>query len=57
MWPSLNLLTLKPLLYVCNVSEEDLASGKENPWIAEVKEHAQHRVSRLSPCCCQLNLK
>lgn len=31
----LDLLTIKPLIYVANVSEEDLATG--NPWVEQVR--------------------
>jgi GTP-binding protein YchF len=34
----LQLLTIKPVLYVCNVNEEDVVSG--NKWVEEVKKHA-----------------
>lgn len=33
------LLTQKPILYVCNVSEDDLQSGKENDYVLAVKQH------------------
>src|SRR5690606_36529200 len=34
-----NLLSLKPVLYVCNVSEEDLLDNEENEYVAEVKKY------------------
>lgn len=34
----LQLLTIKPVLYVCNVNEEDVVKG--NKWVEEVKKHA-----------------
>ena len=34
----LNLLTAKPVVYVCNVAEEDAASG--NAYVERVREHA-----------------
>ncbi|MBK4731579.1 redox-regulated ATPase YchF [Oxynema sp. CENA135] len=34
----LELLTLKPIIYAANVSEEDLATG--NQWVEQVREHA-----------------
>lgn len=36
----LHLLTLKPMLYVANVSEEGLRQGAENHLVQQVKEHA-----------------
>ncbi len=36
----LNLLTLKPILFVANVSEDDLASADENPYVQRVQMYA-----------------
>jgi hypothetical protein len=35
-----NLLSLKPVLYVCNISEDDLLSGEDNNYVKLVKEYA-----------------
>lgn len=44
---SLSLLSLKPVLYVCNVSEDDLLNGYEdNPYISKVKEYAELENSK-----------
>lgn len=44
---SLSLLSLKPVLYVCNVSEEDLIDGYENnPHVAKVEEYAKQENSK-----------
>lgn len=37
---SLFLLTAKPTLFACNVSEEDLAHPENNPWVEKVREYA-----------------
>lgn len=37
---NLQLLTSKPVLYVCNVNEEDFSKGG-NEWVEKVKKHAQ----------------
>lgn len=43
---SLNLLSLKPVLYVCNVSEEALAKNKkDNIYVKQVKEFAKKEGS------------
>lgn len=34
------LLTAKPTLYACNVSESDLADPDKNPWVRQVREYA-----------------
>ncbi len=36
---NLQLLTMKPVLYVCNVNEDDFAKGG-NEWVEKVKAHA-----------------
>ncbi len=36
----LHLLTMKPVLYVCNVNEQDFAAGG-NDWSKQVEEHAK----------------
>lgn len=38
----LNLLTAKPIMYVCNVAEEDAISGNEHSKKIEVKAKAEH---------------
>lgn len=35
-----NLLSLKPVLYVCNISEEDLLQGEDNEYVRSVREYA-----------------
>ncbi|GEM88290.1 redox-regulated ATPase YchF [Meiothermus granaticius] len=36
----LGLLTYKPVIYVCNVAEEDLPEGQNNPSVAKVRQAA-----------------
>jgi len=33
-------LTLKPIMYVANIGEEDLPEGKDNPYVKQIKEKA-----------------
>jgi hypothetical protein len=42
-----NLLSLKPVLYVCNVSEENLLDNEENEYVAEVKKYASKENSEV----------
>lgn len=42
-----NLLSLKPVLYVCNVSEEDLLYNEKNEYVAEVKKYASKENSEV----------
>lgn len=36
----LNLMTLKPVLFVANISEDEIASPNDNPYVLQVKEYA-----------------
>ncbi|WP_139492488.1 redox-regulated ATPase YchF [Brevibacillus dissolubilis] len=36
----LHLLTIKPMLYVCNVAEDGILTADENPHVQAVKKHA-----------------
>lgn len=44
---SFGLLSLKPVLYVCNISEDDLLSGEDNKYVASVKEYAKKENSEV----------
>ena len=48
----LHLLTMKPVLYACNVSEEDLSAG--NPYVDQVKEKAQSEGHEVITICSKL---
>ncbi len=48
----LNLITLKPVLYLCNVDEESLA--KENEHVAAVKKYADSDSSMVLVICGKL---
>jgi GTP-binding protein YchF len=49
---SFGLLTLKPILYVANVSEQDLAG--QHPFVQKVREHAQAANSPVVAVCAKL---
>ncbi len=41
------LLTAKPVLFACNVAEEELANPDVNPWVSKVRDYvAQHHGTR-----------
>jgi len=42
-----NLLSLKPVLYVCNISEEDLIKEEENNYVQLVKQYADKEGSQV----------
>ncbi len=48
----LQLLTSKPILYVCNVSEDDAASGNE--WTSKVGEMAKANGSQVVVICANM---
>lgn len=47
---TLDLLSYKPIIYVANVSESDLADGS-NPYIAAVKEYAKNEDAEVVVIC------
>lgn len=49
------LLTSKPVLYVANISEEDLMAGNlENEFVKKIKEHAASENSEVVVVCAKL---
>ena len=46
------LLTMKPILYVANVSESDI--GKENEYVEKVKEYAKSENSEVVQLCVKI---
>ncbi|MCT4594371.1 MAG: redox-regulated ATPase YchF [Anaeromicrobium sp.] len=49
-----NLLSYKPIIYVSNVSEDDLISGEENHMVKEVKEHAKTEDAEVVIVCAKI---
>ncbi|MDT8862814.1 redox-regulated ATPase YchF [Alkalihalobacillus sp. MEB130] len=50
----LHLLTSKPVLYVANVSEEDLLSPEDNDFVKQVKEFASAEGSQVILVCAKI---
>lgn len=48
------LLTLKPIMYVANVSEEDLANPDFNENVQKVKEYAKEENAEVIPLCVKI---
>lgn len=44
---SFSLLSLKPVLYVCNVSEDDLLAEEDNEYVKQVKAYAKEEGSEV----------
>ncbi|WP_100405869.1 redox-regulated ATPase YchF [Bacillus solitudinis] len=50
----LHLLTSKPVLYVANVSEEDLLGDEDNEYVKTVKEFAANENSEVIVVCAKI---
>ena len=48
------LLTMKPILYIANVSEEQLAQGKEDENVKKVVEYAKLENAEVIPLCVKI---
>lgn len=48
---SLNLLSFKPIIYCANVSEDDVASGEENEYVAQVRQFAASENAEVVVIC------
>ncbi len=51
---TLFLLSIKPVIYVANISEDDLPEGKENIHVHRVKEMARKEGSSVVVLCAEL---
>ncbi len=48
------LLSAKPIIYAANISEDELISGDENPYLASVRAHAAKEGSGCIAICAKL---
>ena len=48
------LLTMKPTLYIANVSEEDIENGNNNPYIKQVEDFAKTENAKVIPLCIKI---
>jgi len=51
---SINLLTLKKMIYAANISEEEAASADNNPYVQKVKEIASREKAEVIPICARI---
>jgi hypothetical protein len=51
---SFNLLTYKPIIYVANVSEEDLMSLEDNDYVKAVRSHAETEKAEVVVICAKI---
>jgi GTP-binding protein YchF len=50
----LHLLTIKPVLYVANVSEDDVADPSENEYVQKVREYAANEEAEVIVVCAKI---
>lgn len=50
----LNLITLKPVLYVLNTAENDIASPLDNPFVKIAAEHAEKENAKWVPISAEI---
>lgn len=48
------LLTMKPLIYVANLGEEDLEDPNSNPFYVQLKEYASNEGCDVVPICAKI---
>ncbi|WP_075619695.1 redox-regulated ATPase YchF [Paenisporosarcina indica] len=50
----LHLLTIKPMLYVANVAEDEIANAEENEYVQKVREFAQADNAQVIIVCAKI---
>ncbi len=48
------LLTLKPILYIANISEEQMENADTDKYVNEVKEYAKQENAKVIPLCVKI---
>ena len=48
------LLTLKPILYIANVSEEQLSNSQQDPQVMQVRNYAESEKAEVIPLCVKI---
>ena len=48
------LLTIKPILYIANISEEQIISSDTDAFVNEVREHAKTENAKVIPLCVKI---
>ncbi len=49
-----SLLTIKPMIYIANMSDEDIADSEANPYYQKVKELADSEHNEVVPVCAKI---
>lgn len=50
----LHLLTIKPILYVANVSEDEVANSSDNEYVQKVREYAANENAEVIVICAKI---
>jgi len=48
------LLTSKPIIYIANISEEQIGSAENEPMVKDVKQYAQKENAEVIPLCVKI---
>lgn len=48
------MLTLKPILYIANINEEQISTADTDKYVNEVKEYAQTENAKVIPLCVKI---
>lgn len=48
------LLTIKPILYIANISEEQIESADSDKFVNEVREYAKGENAKVIPLCVKI---
>ena len=48
------LLTLKPILYIANISESQLENAQDDSYVKQVKEYAENENASVIPLCVKI---
>ena len=48
------LLTIKPILYIANINEDQIASADEDAFVNEVKEYAKAENAKVISLCVKI---
>lgn len=48
------LLTIKPILYIANISEEQIEATNQDAFVNQVKEYAKSENAKVIPLCVKI---
>ena len=48
------MLTIKPILYIANINEEQIAEADNDKYVNEVREYAKMENAKVIPLCVKI---